>query len=360
MHRVATSSAPITAFARVITGFSIGVALLGPALAADSAKTLSCAPCHRTEAAQFDSAGMAHALLTAAQSEILKSHPKLMFREGPFSYAIERHGNQSWYTLADGQRQISLPVEWAFGLGAAGQTYVVRRDNAWYEGRVSYYRELKGLDLTVGAPREVPGNLDEAVGRRLSVRGLNECFNCHSTGALRDGSLHTESLTPGVQCRRCHEDTEAHVTAFQHPQNSQVSPPRLSALTAGKMSEFCGQCHRTWVEVVSQGPHDINNVRFQPYRLANARCWDPADARIRCTACHDPHSAVAHAAGFSDSRCLACHSGGSGGKSGAKVCLTASANCATCHMPKIRIPGTHHDFTDHWIRIVRPGEPLPI
>jgi len=303
---------------------------------------------------------MANALLTGTQSEILKSHLKLVFNQGPFSYTIERRGNESWYTVADGKNEVSVRIEWAFGLGAAGQTYVIRRNGAWHESRVSYYREIGGLDLTVGTRPEVPGSLEEAVGRALSVRELNECFNCHSTGALRDGTLHTESLTPGVQCQRCHEGADAHLAAFERTGAAEAVPHKLSHLTTEEMSEFCGQCHRTWVQIASQGPNDINDVRFQPYRLTNSKCYDPADARIRCTACHEPHTEVVRTAAFYDSRCVACHSGSSAaGKSSATVCRKASANCASCHMPKIRIPETHNAFTDHWIRIARPGEPYP-
>jgi hypothetical protein len=28
-------------------------------------------------------------------------------------------------------------------------------------------------------------------------------------------------------------------------------------------------------------------------------------------------------------------------------------------MPKTEIPGIHFAFTDHWIRVVRAGEPYP-
>jgi hypothetical protein len=31
----------------------------------------------------------------------------------------------------------------------------------------------------------------------------------------------------------------------------------------------------------------------------------------------------------------------------------------TCHMPKVDLPGMHADFTDHWIRIAKPNEPVP-
>jgi hypothetical protein len=31
----------------------------------------------------------------------------------------------------------------------------------------------------------------------------------------------------------------------------------------------------------------------------------------------------------------------------------------SCHMPKVDVPEMHYAFTDHWIRIVRPGETYP-
>jgi formate-dependent nitrite reductase cytochrome c552 subunit len=37
----------------------------------------------------------------------------------------------------------------------------------------------------------------------------------------------------------------------------------------------------------------------------------------------------------------------------------AKANCVECHMPKVDLPGAHHKFTDHQIRIARAGEPYP-
>ncbi len=68
--------------------------------------------------------------------------------------------------------------------------------------------------------------------------------------------------------------------------------PHLAALSAEDMSELCGRCHRTWSQIALNGPRGVNNVRFQPYRLANSKCYDAADRRIRCTACHDPHAPV--------------------------------------------------------------------
>ena len=40
-------------------------------------------------------------------------------------------------------------------------------------------------------------------------------------------------------------------------------------------------------------------------------------------------------------------------------CPVADKNCTSCHMPKIEIKAAHFNFTDHYIRIVKPGEKFP-
>jgi hypothetical protein len=127
------------------------------------------------------------------------------------------------------------------------------------------------------------------------------------------------------------------------------------------MSNFCGGCHRTWETVIRTRKWGELNVRFQPYRLANSKCFNGADPRIACTACHDPHrNLVRNDAKYYASKCLACHATeASAAKNTAKHCPVSKDNCATCHMPKVELPGSHATFTDHQIRIVRAGEPYP-
>jgi len=105
------------------------------------------------------------------------------------------------------------------------------------------------------------------------------------------------------------------------------------------------------------------NVRFQPYRLENSKCWDPTDQRIACIACHDPHQELVRQTSAYDVKCLACHVNAPQAKPTSShpgpVCPVARQNCASCHMPKVDLPGAHHAFTDHDIRIVRAGAPYP-
>ena len=322
---------------------------------------VTCATCHRKQAAEQPRTAMANAMQTVAASPILKGHQKLTFRQGPYSYEIERKGDQSWYRVTDGKQQIEAPIGWSMGQGFAGQTYLLERNGVWHESRVSYYKRLDGLDLTTGARPEVPANIDDAFGRRLSDRGALECFNCHSTHAVNGGVLRTDQLTTGVQCARCHEKTTEHVASLQNSEAKTI-PPKLGTLSSEETSDFCGQCHRTWAQIATTGPHNINNVRFQPYRLTNSRCYDATDDRMRCTSCHDPHQELVREPAFYDKRCLSCHATATQAakKEGAKACKAGKTeNCAGCHMPRVEIPQTHHAFTDHWIRLAKKGDPYP-
>lgn len=320
----------------------------------------ACAACHPKIFKDHAATGMARALDTAADGAVLRSHAKLTFEQSPYRYEIVREGSRSLYRVTDGKTTLEAPISWAFGQGFAGQTYVFERNGVWHESRVSYYRDIDSLDLTVGARPQVPRNVDEAMGRELSERGASECFNCHSTGAIYEGAVHPERLTPGVQCQRCHLKADEHAASMQKGDASPVIPARLGKLSTEDLLNNCGQCHRTWALIATDGPHNITNVRFQPYRLANAKCYDTSDARIRCTTCHDPHNEPDRPAAFYDARCQACHSSKEGvGKAGAKICKIGNEKCYTCHMPKIELKEAHNKFTDHWIRIVRPGEPYP-
>jgi uncharacterized cysteine cluster protein YcgN (CxxCxxCC family) len=325
-------------------------ALLGP---------LACANCHAREYGSQTKTSMAHAMETVANCSILEQHRILTFHDGTYSYRIERQTRQSFYTVTDGKDTLRVPLEYAFGLGKAGQTYIFERDGKMYESRVSFFKARNGLDLTMGAQNLRPNNLAEAAGRLMDRHSSEDCFGCHTTGASHEDIQRPALLTPGVTCERCHGSAVAHVEGFR--QGKPVKMKRLSVLTTEELSDFCGQCHRTWAQIAADGPHDVGNVRFQPYRLANSKCYDPSDRRISCAACHDVHQEVVSSVSFYDSKCLACHVAEhvAAMKPVAKSCPVAKQNCVTCHMPKVELPGAHYKFTDHWIRAVDANAAYP-
>ncbi|HTS64869.1 MAG TPA: multiheme c-type cytochrome [Candidatus Acidoferrales bacterium] len=316
----------------------------------------TCADCHREIAGRFAPTPMARALTTAAACDILQRNKDLVFQDAGYESRVTREGDRSMLTVSGGGEKLTANLLWAFGRGQAGQTYVFELDGTYYESRVSYYNALHGLDLTMGARPGKPKTIEEAAGHRLGPRDALECFGCHSSGAVSGGKLRLESIAPGVACESCHGPAARHVEAVRAGNVAAAKMAKLGGSTAEEISELCGRCHRTWSQIATSGPRGVLNVRFQPYRLTNSRCYSVSDARIRCTACHDPHGPLETAAASYDAKCATCHSA----KSGGKTCTAAkSSNCVTCHMPKIELPGAHARFTDHQIRIARAGDPYP-
>jgi len=285
--------------------------------------------------------------------EVFKRHPRLAASLGGYSYAIERTVDGVTYSVSDGKDTIRAIPMWTFGQGAAGETFVFERDGRWYESRVSYYAAPDGLDYTMGSRNSLPQNLAEAAGKLMSPVETADCFGCHATGAVRASALNLAAMKPGVQCEACHGAAEQHLEAVRTGKGG-AAMRKLGAMSPEEMSEFCGRCHRSWSSVAANGPRGILNVRFQPYRLALSKCYQPDDNRIRCTACHDPHQQLVTTARSYDAKCAACHSPSAG-----HTCRVARQDCVACHMPRIELPGAHRQFTDHRIRIARAGEKYP-
>ena len=315
-----------------------------------------CASCHE-EARWQPATSMGHALETVEECTTFASHPLLTFKDQGYTYRIERRGSQGFYTVSDGHQSLTLPIRWVMGASfGIGQTYILEKDGQLYQSRVSYYRELKGLGLTIGAQGSMPADLLDAAGHLLEPEEGLKCFGCHATNATDGRHLTLNVMTPGVQCERCHGSAEKHVQWATKGKSPLVLMKDLSKLSTDQVTDFCGQCHRTFSDVAATGRFDITDLRFQPYRLTMSQCYDPDDARISCLACHDPHHEVDANPVDYDSKCMACHGGG---KAGAKKCSVSTHRCTTCHMPKIELPGAHFKFSDHRIRIVKAQEPFP-
>jgi hypothetical protein len=328
--------------------------------AAGPSNKADCATCHKSEALSQRGTLMALALELPGANPILKMHPKLTFQRGAFTYTVTTQGTQTTYSITDGTHIISLPILWGFGAGA--QTWLLSMDGKFYESLVSYFPSLDGLGITIGDETSTPHNIVEAMGRELGEQEVKSCFGCHTTGAIVNDKLDLTAFKPGVTCEHCHLGAAAHM-ADATRKNFTSTPPSLGDLSAEDLSNFCGQCHRTWSTVVLQRSFGENNVRFSPYRLALSKCFNGTDARISCVACHNPHVNVSTRPASYDAKCLACHAAlvrtDSAAHPQAKACPIAKSNCVSCHMPKVARAGGHITFTDHFIRVVKPGEPYP-
>ena len=327
-----------------------------------------CASCHVQKSRTHSRTSMAHALQPATESSVLQSHPRMTFQAGRYSYEIVNDGKESIYRVSDGKETISEPIPYVFGNAKVAQTYVLHHNGKLYEGRVSYYTGIDGLDWTIGDALNPPPSLEQAFGRDIDSDEARNCFSCHGTAATVENKLHLESLVPGVGCEACHGPGERHVAAMQSGKGEDLYTFNPATLEPDTLSqEFCGTCHRS-ADTVGMMPNlgGIANVRFQPYRMSNSPGHDTNDKHFACTSCHDPHVDLKEQKASNDSKCMVCHvvKGQSGTEhvaraSATKSCPVANEGCVTCHMPKVYLPGAHFKFTDHRIRIAKQGEPYP-
>jgi hypothetical protein len=297
---------------------------------------------------------MSHALEPVAECAILKGNIHYSFRYGEFSYSITREGAKVVYAVSNGRERFTAPLEYAFGRGKAGQTYLYSVDGRYYESRVSYYAETGNLDLTVGAVNSRPTDLVSAAGRIMEGNEPRDCFGCHTTGARLGGTLQLKEFEPGVQCESCHGPGGEHLDAVSAGKSAKGTIRALASMDPQQSNDFCGTCHRTWQTVAMMGIRGVNTSRFPAYRLTSSPCFSLDDRRISCTACHDPHGGLVSDDQAYDSRCAACHNGVD-----KKLCPVAKQACTSCHMLKVSPPEAHHAFPDHWFRIVRSKDDYP-
>jgi cytochrome c554/c'-like protein len=332
-----------------------------------------CARCHPGKAATQKNTPMARTADLVADSDILASHTRLTFQAGKISYEVATSEDRNTYMVTDGTRRISAPLTWSFGDGHVGQSWLFEQDAKFYESRVSYFDALKALDFTPGRKLTDPQDLEQAMARPVLGSELVRCFACHTTASTINERFDRRRIIPGITCEACHgpglSHAVAHEMAYLQGQTWQTGQEPDLIFDPGKLSpadavDFCGACHGTWSDVKLGGLTGIANVRAQPYRLEKSRCWGKkGDARLTCVACHDPHRELVRDSASYDRNCLSCHLAANSNTPTSDhpgpPCKVSTKNCASCHMPKSEDSVMHYTFTDHYIRVVRPGAPYP-
>jgi len=307
---------------------------------------------------------MAHTLMKAADSEVVRAAAGTSFRLGQYEYHISKDAIGDFsVSVSDANHSTSNKLLWAFGSGAVGQSLLFERDGALYETRFSFFPPAKVVDTTPNQRAREAHTVEEAAGRRLSEAELRRCFSCHSTAAVTNGLLDLQRAVPGVTCEGCHGPGASHagVGAFSAGQGADVifDPGKLSPADS---VDFCGACHGTSWGVVLSGETGVENVRFQAYRLQKSACWGRGDQRLVCAACHDPHQPLSHDSASYDANCLACHVP-AGNKPSADhpgpACKAGTSDCVKCHMQKYELRVMHSKFTDHYIRVVKDPAIFP-
>jgi hypothetical protein len=338
----------------------------GKAPRAEYAGSETCGECHDELFKTQKQHAMAKASMPAADSPILRQHVGDAFRLDSYQYKILRDasGNPN-FSVTDEGKGSSIPIDWAFGAGKVGQSYLSNRNGIFHEVRFSFFSTLNAFGVTPNQSLRSATSIVKAEGRQLSADEAERCFGCHTTASTASSRLDPEKAIPGVSCESCHGpgathvsemktgDVEAGVAAIFNPKD----------LKPVELVDFCGACHTTWWDAKGIGATGIANVRFHPYRLESSRCWGKGDARLTCVACHNPHQPLVRELASYDNRCLSCHSSDLNTKPTAdhpgSACPVGKRACASCHMPKYEVPDMHYKYTDHRIRVVKNPDLFP-
>jgi hypothetical protein len=342
------------------------------------AGSATCTRCHADEAAAA-ATSMQRAATPAVDAKFLKAQPIPAYASPPFTYTLAPNAD---YTVTSGPHKLTARLDWSFGAGDLGRTFLYQSQNRWYQSRATFYTAPARLDITTGVDPATPGDLSLALGQPLSPEDASRCFSCHtvhSTTASGFNPLHAEA---GLGCEACHGPALAHVkkmnaaassVAAAHGATADSSVFNPARLSPSDSNDFCGACHRSFADatlsISTTGAVSTAVVRFQPYRLEESKCWRATrDARLTCVACHDPHQPLNRVAASYDRNCLQCHartaaehpaSDPVAPAHAAKACPRATSQCVSCHMPKVNVASMYGDFTDHLIRVAREGEPFP-
>jgi hypothetical protein len=328
----------------------------------------ACASCHKAIYSTQNNTSMALTASRGPSSKILASHARLKFATGTYRYSIRMNNSQAQYEMDSSGKKLESSLDWAFGTGRVGQSYLFApKDATFREARVTYFSSLQNLDFTPARAFSKVNSPEEAMYRVVSAAEVQRCFGCHTTAAFTTERLDEQKLFPGVTCEACHGPGAKHLATMQSFVLAGSSPTgpldvfNPVSLSPQDAVDFCGACHATTWDVILAGTRGVSNTRSAPYRLEQSKCWGKGDARLLCWSCHNPHEQIRSEPEFYDRACLNCHASSTPTKSASAAnlaaCPVATSKCVSCHMPKTYVPEMHYQFTDHRIQIARPDEP---
>jgi tetratricopeptide (TPR) repeat protein len=247
-------------------------------------------------------------------------------------------------------------LEYYVGSGAAGRSFLFRRDGFLFEAPVTWYTQKNAWDVSPGYESDRASRWNRAV--------EPSCLFCHASQTQwREGTQNAYRDPPfehnGVSCERCHGPGSLHVEG----QGAVVNPAKLDP---ARRDSVCAQCHLTGEARIARAGRQIEDYRpgdrlsdfaavfardertplqvnSHVEKLAQSMCKRAAGDRLWCGTCHDPHRVPppAERASYFRERCQTCH---------APAECKRGFDCASCHMPKLPASDVRHGvFTDHSI-----------
>src|SRR5262249_47566993 len=263
----------------------------------------------------------------------------------------------------EGAKVETLPIEFSFGSGQAGTTFVTTFPSqsgappTGIQHRLSFRDAGRKPVITPGLERgdtDEPGTRNTPSGQLMGEFPLLRCFSCHvtTTSIPHRPGVDTGTMIPNVSCERCHGPAGAHVEAARRggPEEELLMPLGPDRASPPAQIAECGVCHRTpdAVEPGTIRPDHLSIVRFQPIGWARSTCFQMGGSGLGSPPCPDPHARLSRDTAAYEAVCLDCHR--SGGPARTLCPVSPVKDCVACHMPRREVISGAL-FTDHWIRV---------
>jgi len=160
----------------------------------------ACSECHSKKTSSQLTTPMAQAAVHLAPRAPTPEIVAGTLQLGPYLYRIASDQLGSRLAVSSGKQSLTASIAWIFGAGVHGQTYILDHDGALYESQVSSFAALHGMDITPGHTLVGAGDLQNALGERLSTSAAVRCFACHSTYSTTASKFDASRAVPGIHC----------------------------------------------------------------------------------------------------------------------------------------------------------------
>ena len=354
-----------------------------------------CMDCHREEAKKF--AGSHHdlAMDLATEETVLGDFAEVEFTHHDVKSRLFRRDDKFMiHTEGSTGEMEDFEIKYVFGVDPI-QQYMVEFDQSGKlksgeVGRVQVLRiswDVHGKKWFYLPPPDVAEKLepsDDLHWTGVAQRWNNMCADCHSTDLhknfdVKTASYHTTFSEIDVSCEACHGPGSVHVELAESKslfwdRKRGYGLAKLKGADTEPQIQSCAQCHsrrrKVHPDFKAGEPffdHYATELASNLTYFSDGQIMDEVyvhgsflqskmyHKEIRCTDCHDPHTARLKHDG--NQLCVSCHTHSAGKYDGPvhhnHRSGSTGASCVECHMPET----TYMELDprrDHSIRIPRP------
>jgi predicted CXXCH cytochrome family protein len=346
----------------------------------------ACAECHADVAASWRGSRHARAMQKATPDSVLGNFGNAAFRAGAVTWKFDR--GDRFRVRSEGAERGAYEVAYAIGVEPLQQYAIAFPDGRLQVLHVAWDSRPRGAGgqrwFSLDRERIPAGDL--AHWKSPAASWNAGCADCHATGFRKGFDVAANRydstwIETGVGCEACHGAGSRHVdwarAGAKRSGNRGLDAPVERARSASdpprpsREVDRCAACHSQRARITEQPRagealldgyepgllerelyHDDGQAAEQAYEWGSFVQSREYAAGVRCSDCHDPHSARLRAEG--NAVCATCHEAARFDAPAHHHHPAASTpTCVDCHMSRHTVMSVDAE-RDHGFRVPRP------